>query len=787
MKKIVLCIISLLIFNCATAQTYKLAGKVQDIKTGKGLSYATIKLIDGNLSTTSDDSGEYIIRLENGYSKFIISYIGYFSDTESVFVENKDLTRDIYLKPTEIFTKEIEVLGEDPAYEIIRKAIKYKKEFKKNLDEYNYDAYSKLIFRTNIAKRDKDSTAKSDKLPIFGILESETKGYFKKPDLEKQIVKSKRETANISRGVAIPLIVNFYDEKIDLGEIKIPGPVSDKALDDYEYKLIATSSMDSTIVYKIKVTNTSNLTPQFYGNIYIIDSSFALIKVDLHTNEAGNPRGIDNLNFKQKFSNFEDIKKNKFWMPTDIQIYADGSFAGLIKFQGEGYTIVSGFNLNEKAPAGIFDDIVIKVLPDASKKNSDYWTQNQLVKSSSEEIKAFKNIEIDQEKKSKSISFGLTSLNYGKNLSFDLLNLYRFNRIEGHQLKPQISYLNNTNGIFASASYAYGFSDKKSKYELSTSFKFLKDKSFTLSLNVFDKLNTLFKYISALSFGDNTFYCLFYKRDKLNYFYDNGFDLNISKDIIPQLNLTAFYKESKQKTALKNTDYSFFRTPQIYSVNPNINDDFKRTIGFSFRLNPNKYQGIDWGNGDVSKFPITEYPSLVFKFDYSGKKFNSTFENRIFELNFFGHNKFNTFLNFHYRIGGSIRTGEVPFQDLAFFNTSIINTAENMAFYVMDYNEYLGDKIYYLNLENNFGKLLWRNIPLLKSLDLITFFNAGRTELHNSNFNLIASKNFTVTDGIYMETGFAISRLLDLIRINFAWRLNNYKVGNNFIVIFTMG
>ena len=47
---------------------------------------------------------------------------------------------------------------------------------------------------------------------ILGILESETIGYFKKPDLEKQIIKSKRETANITRGFAIPLIVNFYDE-----------------------------------------------------------------------------------------------------------------------------------------------------------------------------------------------------------------------------------------------------------------------------------------------------------------------------------------------------------------------------------------------------------------------------------------------------------------------------------------------------------------------------------------------------------------------------------------------
>src|SRR5205085_10442325 len=97
-------------------------------------------------------------------------------------------------------TESIEVLGEDPAYDIIRKAIRYKKLFKQTLNEYDYDAYTKYVIRSNQSPIEKDSTTLKEDDPIFAILESETRGYFKKPDKYKEIVKSKRETANIGRG-----------------------------------------------------------------------------------------------------------------------------------------------------------------------------------------------------------------------------------------------------------------------------------------------------------------------------------------------------------------------------------------------------------------------------------------------------------------------------------------------------------------------------------------------------------------------------------------------------------
>jgi hypothetical protein len=793
-KKFLLFIIYVLFLtaNLSYSQTYKLTGKVKDIKTDKSLSFVTIKLTDSTYGTTADQNGDYILKLEKGYYKAVYSYIGYFSDTANIYIENQDAERNIFLRPTEFMTEEIEVLGEDPAYDIIRKAIKYKKFFKSHIDEYNYDAYSKFVVRSNInATSEKDTTTDKSKMNIFGILESETKGYFKKPDLEKEIIKSKKETANIQKGFAIPLILNFYDDKIDLNETKIPGPLSDGAFDSYEYKLANVTSMDSMRIFKINVINTSNIVPQFTGNIYIIDSIFALLKVDLKTNDAGLLRGFDNLEFVQKFSSYNDKQKRNFWMPTDIEIFADGSYLGLLKFKGEAFTIVSNYNMNVKAPPGTFDDIVIKILPDASKKDSSYWAKNQIIKNTEEEKNTFKKIEIEQKKKEKSVSLGLTSLRFGKEFGLSWFDAYSFNRVQGHQIGLDINYNKDFGKYNVGSFIGYGFGDKKTKYDIKSQFRLLEDRDLFISLRAYNNLNPVFVQNRPENrILENTFYSLFYKKDKYNYYYGNGYSLSIRKTIIPHLRLGVNYSQEKQTSAYKHSDYSFLRQSQNYPDNPMIIDAFKRTIGFDFRIDPNYYYGIDWGDGEISKFRNTEYPRLVFRYDYSGKDYLlSSYENRRYSFNFYGQNKLNSFINLKYRFGGIYINGSVPYQDLASFNTMNQPTLDNMAFTVMDYNEYLGDKLFFLNIENNFGRVLWGNIPYIKRLDLIGFFNAGKSDLSSANKTSLLGYPFnpSITDGIFMEAGFGIDRIFELVKANFGWRLNKFKEGKNFFVVFSFG
>ena len=71
-------------------------------------------------------------------------------------------------------------------------------------------------------------------------------------------------------------------------------------------------------------------------------------------------------------------------------------------------------------------------------------------------------------------------------------------------------------------------------------------------------------------------------------------------------------------------------------------------------------------------------------------------------------------------------------------------------------------------------------ILLIGKFCLIGFFSAGKSEISASNLKLAASKNFSGTKDIFMEAGFGISGILDILRCDFAWRLNNKIPGRNF-------
>jgi hypothetical protein len=762
------------------SQTFTVSGVLTDGSTGEKLTFATVKLTDSSYGTTTDKNGFYILHLRNGNYRISFSHIGYSTVETEITVDNSDTEKNILLKPSGIYTEEIEVYGEDPAYEIIRKAIKYKKEFKKYLKEYNYDAFSKFVIRTNISK--KDSLTEQGKLGILGLLESETKGYFRAPDEEKQIVKAKRESENVTRGFALPLIVNFYDEEIEIGDMKIPGPVSDDAFDNYEYKLKGTTSIDSITIFKIEVINTSKMIPQFKGFVYILDSIWALKKIDLKTNETAMTGGFEGLNFVQKFYPFKDKTGKEFFMPTDVQIYAEGSALGIIKIQGEAFTIVSNYNLNEKAPPGTFDEFVVKVLPD-NKKDSLYWKNNQLIKNSNEELNSYRKIEEEIKKKNKGISFGVGTINYGKKFSTDILDLYKFNKVEGSNLGLNLIYGTVFDRIYAYGKYNYGFSDKKLKYELSGRVRLLNDNSLTLKANVFGKLNTLFFIQTDLNLFVNTLSAVLFKDDIYNYFYSNGFGFSVSKDIIPQLSLSLGYSQEKNSSAKVNTNYSLFSTEKPFDENPPVNDYFLSSINTNLKVDPNRFKAIDWGDGEISRFKITNFPVLNFGFNYSGKDLNSGYEFRTFTADLTGFNRISLFANLSYKTGLIIKTGDVPFQNLAYFNVSGFSNFEFLNFYGMNYGEFLGDELYFFNIENNFGRWLWIDIPLIKNFELIGFFNAGKSGISDKNFSLSSYKKFDETNKWYLETGFGIGNILNVFRLNFAWRLNNYKDGSNFKVL----
>ncbi|HED08436.1 MAG TPA: carboxypeptidase-like regulatory domain-containing protein, partial [Ignavibacteria bacterium] len=384
------------------AQKHSVTGRVLDKQTGKPLGYANIKIDGTMMGGASNINGSYNLKLDKGNYVLIASYLGYNSDTLKINLNNNITGLDFTLIKSIVTLPEITVVpGEDPAIGIIRKAIKEKQKRKKQINSLIFESYTKGIIRTpDPLNFNRGRTGlglgmgDSSKLPITGIIENQSIGYFKKPDDYKEIIIARKQTANIPSTFNLltggRAIKNFNNERINILNYPIPGPLADDALSYYDYYLVNLSSINNQSVFEIKLKPLDSINPGFTGKLYIIDKTFDLVKIDFQLNDAANRGGIlDTINFYQQLLPFDD----SLYLPVDFRVIAEINYLGLARFGFEMNTILYNYKINTKINDNIFDKAVIKVLPSADNKNTDYWKSIQTIPNTPEENSAYKKID----------------------------------------------------------------------------------------------------------------------------------------------------------------------------------------------------------------------------------------------------------------------------------------------------------------------------------------------------------------------------------------------------------
>ena len=118
------------------AQTYTLSGKITDSKKNT-LPFASLLVKGTTIGTNSNVNGFYSIKLPAGTYEIIFQYIGYKKETKTVTL-NADVTLNVTLADDSYQLKEVTVkAGEDPAYEVIRQAIKRRKYYLNQVNSYS--------------------------------------------------------------------------------------------------------------------------------------------------------------------------------------------------------------------------------------------------------------------------------------------------------------------------------------------------------------------------------------------------------------------------------------------------------------------------------------------------------------------------------------------------------------------------------------------------------------------------------------------------------------------------
>jgi len=793
MKQVLLIIIA--ISSTLLGQVYSVKGKVIDFGSGDHLAFANIRVEGTNLGTASNSSGEFELKIGSGNYKLIASFIGYFSDTLLINV-NSDLSGLIFrLKSTEINLPEVVVKpGENPAVGIIKKAIERRRQRENILFTYEFEAFSKGIIRTteDISSSNQGSInlgigqADTSKLKVTGILESHSKGYFKKPDNYKEIILARKQSANFPPSVNTltggRLIQNFYNDEINFLGRDLPGPISDNALNYYYYYISRTLAINNQKVFQIHIEPDNPTDPGFVGNIFITDSTYDLIKVDLILNRAANVGGIfDTVNVVQQFDNYNGVM-----MPVDYRLFVKANFLGLARFGFELNTILFNYKVNTIIDDEFFDKAIITVLPDADRKDSTYWISTQTIPNTAEEELAYRRIDsIESVPKKFLDDFSILNSRLKLSKTFSVsapLAMYHFNRVEGHSIDFGLFADDAFNKRFnSSLKFSYGFSDKKFKQDFSAAYLSGDYRTIRFGFTAFNKTRILFD--ESDNYGElfGTIASLFYKDDFRDYYYSKGFSLSAEGELFPVLKANIFFINKTDRSAINKSDFSFFYKDRTFKRNLPVYESKTNAIKIGFDLDFRNYieDGFFRRRTSLGK----SYTLLSADITISNKDFlKSDFNYSKYEFSSYTFlNSFNS-TSATVKIYGTYSNGPLPYQDLYAVPGNINLFSSSLTFRTLNLNQILGDKVITLNAEYNFRDELFRflNIPVIKKLELLftVFFNSAYGEISSESEKILVNPIQTFKHPFY-EIGFGIGQGLLPLSVEFGWKLN-YRDGNNF-------
>jgi len=399
MQKLLL-LFFLLVTFIASAQ--KISGTVKDTE-GRILPFASILVKGTPLGVTANNQGEFSITLSPGNYVLDCRYVGYASQEKRIILGTKNETVNFVLTLQKLTLKEVKIKqgGEDPAYEIIRQAIKKRSFYANQVKSFQAELYIKgMISLINlpdkfmgkkIPKEDKDQMGlDSSGKGIIYLSESVSKLSAQEPGKFKQEVVSSRVSGSNGFGFDFPAFISFYNNNVNMFAAQINprgfvSPIADGALNYYKYKFLGSFYEEGNLVNVIKVIPRRDYEPLFSGIINITENDWRIYSCDLLLTKKSQLEILDSLQITQ----IHIPVTNEIWRIKNQVLHFKLDQFG-IKAQGNFVNIYSGYNLNPVFPKGYFNRVIVKYDTAANKKPHAYWDSVRPVPLEPKEIKDYK-------------------------------------------------------------------------------------------------------------------------------------------------------------------------------------------------------------------------------------------------------------------------------------------------------------------------------------------------------------------------------------------------------------
>lgn len=834
-------ILSVILFLSPASAQHRITGQVLDERSGEALRYANVWVRGSHTGTTTDQEGRFTLTLADGEHTIVASYIGYESRVRTVRLPGEPVLR-FALRQSAVPMPEVEVTpGDNPALRIIRKAIEMKELRRGRLRNYRLTSHSKLLVRLTGAMTgmvegsdggrrvsirvdgddipdeharraaasdttggtdstggsgsatESDAGANADSshtLPI--ILETQTDAYWAAPDRYKEVITARKQSAMIPAQGNI-LISQFFIVDFSADDFRfsdrapVPGPISERGLRSYYYRLAGTTVLDGTTLYRIELSALSESDPLFEGTIYIADSTYALSMVDLRLNDAALPTLFDSLAFRQHFRLFD----GEFWQPVDVVFDAViGIPVVNIGIEVQGFSVMQDWRINEQINEDFFDRTRIKVLKEADERDSTYWAMNAKIPTTDEEQRAYVRADsVSAAMDSVKYQIGFSNFLTGGTTGSDavqftfpgILGLYHFNRIEGHALRADVQFHMPEFPLrFVKMSAGYGFNDTRFKYGFGGVLALLDSPSLQISAWRHDELDIIDGNLDPLGETGTTLSSMLWKYDPRDYFHRNGWRVSVYHDALFLLPFSISVARDRFLNAVNHSDESLFRRDRRYRDNPPINEGSIFSVSGEISLDARDF--ID-NAGELMRFGARNHVPVIGAGRHDADLEGTQWSYTTWLARLDGSFDFGVPGLFTYRLAGDGADGALPAQTLFNLPGSIEYIADGRRFRTLGFREFGGDRRITAMFTYSFRDWLFRavGIPLLGSsgIGLELFASGGYTTMTPAT-RALQPIDISEATLPFWEAGFGLDNILSLFRIDFGWRLNHHREGRNF-------
>lgn len=372
--------IALLMVLCGTL-TGQIHGVVID-ESGEPLPYVSIYVQNTSTGTTSNAQGAYTLLLSPGSYNVAYRYIGYKTEMRSIEVADGIVELDIVLTQQATMLSEVLIAAdaEDPAYAVIRQAIKKRPYYHNYWASYSCDVYVKGNQKVKDVPTqfmgqeigDLDGALDSTRQGIVYLSESVSRLYVK-GNKHKEVVKSSKISGNdrgYSFNSAKEMEFDFLKNTITL-ERQMVTPLADNALQYYRYQLLGTYyDQNGKLINEIAVIPKRRTDPVFNGKIYIAEDEWSVQALNLSvTGAASKVYILDSLNFNQVFIPMEGTDGYALFSNT---ISFGVSLFG-VKLQGLFVGVYSNYDMEATFEEGFFDSYIHIVEAQSNVEDSTFW------------------------------------------------------------------------------------------------------------------------------------------------------------------------------------------------------------------------------------------------------------------------------------------------------------------------------------------------------------------------------------------------------------------------------